>query len=238
MKTKSLSTNRPRTYKYLELITILNIVCMVVDYVIAGKIIQVSVFTLSAASFLLFPIVFLFGDVITEVYGYKQARRVTWLLVFSTAFAALIFQLVTMLPPAPGFKVDNAYNVVLGQVPRTVIGGWIALLAGQLVNDFVMAKMKLLTKGKFLWMRTIGSTIVGQGVNTTFFYLIALYNLIPSNLLVQSILSGWFLKVLIETLMTPVTYYVVNKLKRVEKEDYFDKNTNFNPLIIDLKQSK
>lgn len=211
---------------------------MVVDYVIAGKIIQVSVFTLSAASLLLFPIVFLFGDIITEVYGYQQARRVTWLLVFSTAFAALIFQLVTMLPASPGFKADHAYNLVLGQVPRTVISGWVALLVGQLVNDFVMAKMKLLTNGKFLWTRTIGSTIAGQGVNTTLFYVIALYNIIPAGLLVQSILSGWFLKVLIEAVMTPVTYYVVNKLKKVENEDYFDKKTNFNPMIIHLKQPK
>lgn len=208
---------------------------MIVDYVISGKIIQVSIFTLSAASLLLFPIVFLFGDVITEVYGYEQARRITWLLVFSTAFAALIFQLATMFSPAPGFKAGAAYNLVLGQVPRIVIGGWIALLAGQLVNDFVLAKMKLLTNGKFLWMRTIGSTIVGQGVNTTLFYLIALYSLIPTNLLIKSILSGWFLKVLIETFMTPVTYYVVNRLKKIENEDYFDKNTDFNPMIINLK---
>jgi len=123
----------------------------------------------------------------------------------------------------------------LGQVPRVAIGAWIALFLGQFVNDFVMAKMKLLTKGKYLWARTIGSTVTGQAVDTTLFYTIALYNVIPTGLLMQSILSAWFLKVLIETVMTPVTYFVVSKLKKLENEDYFDRNTNFNSLIFQTK---
>ncbi len=123
----------------------------------------------------------------------------------------------------------------MGQVPRVAIGAWIALFLGQFVNDFVMAKMKLLTKGKYLWARTIGSTVTGQAVDTTLFYTIALYNVIPTGLLMQSILSAWFLKVLIETVMTPVTYFVVSKLKKLENEDYFDRNTNFNSLIFQTK---
>lgn len=148
---------------------------------------------------------------------------------------AVFFELATFLPPAPGFKGNDAYTLVLSQVPRVTIGTWIALFSGQFVNDFVIAKMKLLTKGKYLWTRTVGSTIAGQATDTTFFYTIALYNVIPNGLLINSILSAWFLKVAIEVVMTPVTYWIVNKLKKIEHEDYFDKNTNFNPLILQIK---
>ncbi len=201
---------------------------MAIVNVISGKIIQVSIFTLSAAS-LCIPINYIFGDLLTEVYGYKQARRATWILIFSSIVTALFFQLAVWLPPAPGFTANDSYTLVLGQVPRVVIGAWIALFGGQFTNDFVLAKIKLLTKGKYLWMRTISSTVAGQAVDTTLFYSIALYNVIPTGLLITSILSAWSLKVFIEVAMTPATYYVVNKLKKLEGEDYFDKDTNFNP---------
>lgn len=233
-----MNTGRPpgtkKTYKYLDLVVLLDVTIMAIVNVISGKIIQLSIFTLSAAS-LCIPITYIFGDLLTEVYGYKQARRATWILMLTTILSAIIYQLAVWLPPAPGFKVNEAYTIVLGQVPRVVIGAWIALFTGQFVNDFVIAKMKLLTKGKYLWTRTISSTMLGQAADTTLFYTIALYNVIPTGLLVQAILSGWFLKVLIEVVMTPVTYYVVGKLKRIENEDYFDRNTNFNPLIVNLK---
>ena len=219
---------RVTAYKYLELIILLDVALMGIVNVISGKIIQVSIFTLSAAS-LLIPITYIFGDVLTEVYGYKQARRATWFLFSITVLSAMIYQLVVFLPAAPGFEANEAYSLVLGQVPRIVIGGWAALFTGQFANDFILAKLKLLTNGKYLWVRTIGSTIVGQFFDTTSFYIIALANVIPTGLLIRAILSGWFLKVFIEIVMTPVTYYVVGKLKKSEKEDYFDKNTNFNP---------
>ena len=225
-----------RAFKYLDLIIFLDITMMAIVNVISGKIIQVGIFTLSAAS-LCIPITYIFGDVLTEVYGYKQARRATWILILSTVLTAIIFQLAVFLPPARGFGGNAAYTLVLGQVPRVVIGAWVALFAGQFVNDFVLAKMKVLTRGKHLWMRTIGSTLFGQAADTTAFYTIALYNVIPSGLLIKSILSAWFLKVMIEVVMTPATYFVVGKLKKLEKEDYFDKKTNFNPLIIKLKST-
>ncbi len=234
MNTQTIQNQPSRSYKYLDLLMFLNITMMAIVNVISGKIIQVSIFTLSAAS-LCIPVTYIFGDLFTEVYGYKQGRKATWMLIFSTIIMAVIFQLAVWLPPAPGFKDNGAYSLVLGQVPRVAIGAWIALFGGQFVNDFVMAKMKVLTKGKYLWTRTIGSTMAGQAVDTTLFYTIALYNVIPTGLLIQSIVSAWFLKVLIETVMTPVTYLVVKKLKKVENEDYFDTNTNFNPLIVDLK---
>ena len=224
-------------YKYLDLIIFLDITMMAIVNVISGKIIQVSIFTLSAAS-LCIPINYIFADVLTEVYGYKQARRATWILILSTILMAVFFQLAIFLPPAPGFKGNEAYTLVLGQVPRVVVGAWVALFAGQITNDFVLAKMKLLTKGKYLWTRTVGSTVVGQAVDSTLFYTIALYNVIPAGFLMKAILSAWFLKVMIEVVMTPVTYYVVRKLKKSENEDYFDQNTDFNPLLIRLKQDK
>ncbi len=121
---------------------------------------------------------------------------------------------------------------MLGQVPRILVGGWIAVWVGGILNDYTLAKMKVLTKGKYLWTRTIGSTIVGEGANTFLFYTIALYAVIPTGLLINSILSGWFLKIAVEIIMTPVTYKIIAKLKKIEGEDYYDTNTNFNPLII------
>lgn len=142
------------------------------------------------------------------------------------------------ISPAPGFVGNEAYTRVLGQIPRIIIGGWIAVWAGAIANDYVLAKMKVWTGGKHLWTRTIGSTIVGEFVNTVLFYVIALYAILPNNLLVTSILSGWFLKVAIETVLTPWTYWVVNKLKRAEQEDYYDQNTNFNPFIVTDKRAE
>lgn len=196
--------------------------------VLAGKIIDASILTLSAAS-LCIPVVYVIGDTLTEVYGYKQARRATWLLIFTTIIMATFFQLATYLKPAEGFLHNDAYATVLGQVPRIVIGTWVALFVGQFMNDYVLAKLKVRTKGKHLWLRTISSTIVGQAFDTTVFYVIALYNVIPSGLLLNAILSAWFVKVVIEICMTPITYYVVRKLKKAEKVDHFDNNTDFNP---------
>ena len=220
-----------KQYKYLGLITALYITFQLVSDVTAGKIIQLGIFTISA-SVLYFPFTYIIADVLTEVYGYAKARSVVWMVLFSSVIAGLIYSLVVFLPPAIGFDANNAYVRVLGQVPRILIGGWIAVLIGGILNDYILAKMKILTKGKHLWARTIGSTIVGEGANTFLFFTIALYSVIPNGLLITSIFSGWFIKVAIEVIMTPVTYKVVAMLKKAEGEDYYDTNTNFNPLII------
>jgi uncharacterized integral membrane protein (TIGR00697 family) len=225
-----------KKYKYLDLLIYLNLTMIAIVTIISGKIVHLSIFTLSAAS-LCIPINYVIGDTLTEVYGYKQARRATWLLISAEILMALFFQLAVYLPPAPGFTQNAAYVTVLGQVPRIVVGSWVALFAGQFVNDYVLAKMKLLTKGRYLWSRTIGSTIAGEAFDSTAFYTIALYNVIPSGLLIKSILSAWFLKVMIEVAITPLTYYVVGKLKNVEKLDYFDQTTDFNPFKFRLKNS-
>ena len=221
----------PKQYKYLGLITALYITFQLVSDVTAGKIVQLGFFTVSA-TVLFFPFIYIIADILTEVYGYARARSVVWMVLFSSVIAGLIYSVVVFLPPAVGFDANDAYVRVLGQVPRILIGGWIAVWVGGILNDYILAKMKVWTKGKHLWTRTIGSTIVGEGANTVLFYTIALYAVIPNGLLVTSILSGWFLKVGIEVVMTPITYKVIAKLKKVEGEDYYDTNTNFNPLII------
>ena len=210
---------------------------MIITNTTAGKITQFWIFTFSVTVFY-YPLTYLLGDLLTEVYGYRHARRVTWILIYVQILTALIYTFVVLIPPASGFKFNDSFTVVLGQAPRIVVGGLIAFFVGQFVNDFVLAKMKVMTRGRYLWTRIISSTIVGQFFDTALFYSIAISNLIPAGLLLQTILSGWFLKVMVEVVMTPVTYHVVNKLKKVENEDYFDKNTNFNPLIINLKQGK
>lgn len=223
--------NPTKQYKYLGLITALYITFQLVSDVTAGKIVQLGVFTVSA-TVLFFPFTYIIADILTEVYGYARARSVVWMVLFTSVIAGLIYSVVVFLPPAAGFDANNAYARVLGQVPRILIGGWIAVWVGGILNDYILAKMKVLTKGKHLWARTIGSTVVGEGANTVLFYTIALYAVIPTGLLITSILSGWFLKVAIEIVMTPVTYKVIAKLKKVEGEDYYDTSTNFNPLII------
>ncbi len=220
-----------RQYRYLGLITALYITFQLVSDITAGKIIQLGIFTVSA-TVLYFPITYIFADVLTEVYGYARARSVVWMVLVSSVLAGLIYQLVVWLPPATGFDANAAYVRVLGSVPRILLGGWIAVWVGGILNDYVLAKMKVWTSGKYLWTRTVSSTIIGEWANTVLFYSIALYAVIPNNLLITSILSGWFLKVLVEVIFTPWTYYVINKLKRLESEDYYDRDTNFNPLII------
>ncbi len=220
-----------RSYRYLGTITSLYVALQLISDVSAGKIIQLGWFTVSA-TVLYFPLTYIFSDILTEVYGYVQSRRVVWTVLACSILAGLLYQLVVWLPPATGFEANAAYARVLGSVPRILIGGWIAVWAGGMANDYLLAKMKVWTQGKHLWARTIASTILGEGINTGLFYGIALSNILPTNILVASILSGWLLKVLIEAVCTPITYFVIHKLKHLEQEDYYDRDTDFNPLKI------
>lgn len=157
-----------KQYKYLGLITVLYVAFQLISDVTAGKIVSLGMFTVSA-TVLYFPITFILADVLTEVYGYARARRVLWYVLGASILAGIVYQLVVWLPAAPGFDGADAYARVLGSVPRILLGGWIAVWAGSILNDFIMAKMKVWTKGKHLWARTIGSTIVGEGANTALF---------------------------------------------------------------------
>jgi uncharacterized integral membrane protein (TIGR00697 family) len=181
------------------------------------------------AGILFFPLGYVIGDVLTEVYGFARARRVIW-----TGFAALLFMafmswVVVALPAAPGWDGQAAYEKVFGQVWRIVFASIAAFWAGEFVNSYVMARMKMATKGKHLWTRTIGSTIVGQGVDSVIFYPLAFYGDWATSLVVSVMLTNWALKILWEILLTPVTYAVVGLLKRREGVDIFDAGTDFTP---------
>lgn len=221
-----------KTYKFLGIITALYVTFQLISDVTAGKIIDFLGFPVSV-TVLFFPVTYIFADILTEVYGYSRSRSVIWTVFLCSVIAGLAYQLAVVLPPAAGFDANEAYSRVLGSVPRILLGGWIAVWVGGMLNDYVLAKMKVWSNGKHLWMRTIGSTIVGEFANTVLFYVIALYAVLPNNLLVASILTGWVIKVAVEVVLTPWTYFVVRRLKKLEDEDYYDKTTNFNPFIIE-----
>ena len=220
-----------RQYKFYWFFVCLYVAMQLISDVTAGKITTIGGFPVSV-TVLYFPITYIFADVLTEVYGFARARRALWIVLGCSVLAGLLYQLAVFMPPAPGFDGNDAYSRVLGSIPRILLGGWIAVFAGAYVNDLVMAKMKVWFKKRHLWARTIGSTIVGEFVNTVAFYTIALYGVLPDNLLIQSILTGWVIKTLVEVAMTPATYWVVGRLKEIEKEDYLDTNTNFSPFTI------
>jgi uncharacterized integral membrane protein (TIGR00697 family) len=221
-----------RQYRYLGFITCLYITFQLVCDVTAGKIISVYGMPVSV-TVLYFPVTYIFADVLTEVYGYRRARAVLWTVLCASVTACLLYQVAALWPPAAGWNGDPAYRQVLGVVPRVVLGSWVALFAGEIMNNYVMARMKVMSGGRHLWMRTVGSTVVGQLGNTALFYGIALSGVLPASLLVRSILTGWIAKVLVEVLLIPATYAVVGWLKRVEDEDFFDRATDFNPLIVE-----
>lgn len=223
-----------KNYKLLGLLTALNITFQLVSDVTAGKIIQLFALPVSV-TVLYFPVVYILSDVLTEVYGYARARLVTWLTLVCSVVAGLIFYAAAYLPSPEFFTASEAYATVFGIVPRILIGGWIAVFVGEILNNYVLAKMKVWTNGKHLWARTISSTVFGQGINTLLFYIIALSGILPAKVLIASILSAWLLKIAVEVILTPVTYLAIGKIKQIEGEDYYDKDTNFSPFSFRIK---
>jgi len=195
---------------------------------------QVGPFTFGAGV-LFFPLSYVFGDVLTEVYGYARARKVVWAGFGALAFAAFMSKVVLAFDPAPGDwnqGYHSAMQTVFGNTPRLVLASLIAYFCGEFCNSFVLAKMKLRTGGRRLWMRTIGSTIVGEAIDSLVFYPLAFYGLWSNDQLLTVLMTNYTLKVGWEVVMTPVTYRVVNFLKRAESEDYFDRDTNFTPFSL------
>lgn len=178
---------------------------------------------------LLFPISYIFGDILVEVYGYAQSRRIIWLGFALNLFAAATFTLVALLPPAPGWPMQDAFAAILLQTPRVVLGSLAAFWCGSFLNAYVMARLKILTRGRHLWLRTIGSTLAGQAVDSALFTTLAFAGVWPLNLVLQISLWNFVLKTSYEALATPLTYLIVRRLKRAESSDPYDTHTDFSP---------
>ena len=179
-----------------------------------------------------FPFTYLIGDVLTEVYGYAQARRVIWISMFCSIAGSGIAKAQLFVPPANFFTYDVAFQHIFSPGVKVSIAGLTAFFAGDICNSYVLAKMKIWDKGKRLWARFVCSTVAGEGVNTALFYGIALHDVLPTDLLLRGIAVGWGIKVLVEIVMLPVTYRVVRLLKHSENLDHYDYGTDFNPFIM------
>ncbi|KZY15700.1 hypothetical protein A3726_05335 [Erythrobacter sp. HI0037] len=226
----------PQRFRYYDLVMAAFVTILLLSNLIgASKPSYVTLPLIGQWSFgagvLFFPVSYIIGDILTEVYGYARARRVIW-----TGFAALLFMafmawVVVQLPPAAGWPGQDAYEFVFGNSWRTVLASMAAFWAGEFANSYVLAKMKIWTAGRHLWMRTIGSTVVGQGLDSLIFYPLAFWGLAgwPVELLWQVVLSQWAIKTAWEALLTPVTYAAVGALKRAEQVDLYDTETDFSP---------
>lgn len=186
-------------------------------------------FVLMDGGNLLFPISYIFGDILVEIYGYAQSRRIIWLSFALNLFAAATFTLVALLPPAPGWGMQEAFAAILLQTPRVVLGSLAAFWCGSFLNAFVMAKLKIKTRGRHLWLRTIGSTIAGQAVDSSLFTLLAFAGVWPLALVLKISLWNFVLKTTYEVLATPLTYVIVRRLKHAESSDPYDTHTDFSP---------
>lgn len=226
-----------RQFRYFDFVMAAFVAIILLSNVLgAGKVAQVwlpvwNTYWPFGAGILFFPISYVIGDVLTEVYGYARARRVIWAGTVAVLFMAFMSWVVVELPPAPDWKNQAAYETIFGQVPRIVFASVCAFWAGEFVNSYVLAKMKILTKGKMLWSRTIGSTIAGQGIDSLIFYPLAFWGAEgwTTELVITVLFTQWFLKVAWEVILTPVTYVVVDFLKRREGVDIYDEGTDFTP---------
>ena len=225
--------------RWLPTITAIFSTSLILSNIIAVKLIVLGPFFLTAG-ILLFPVSYIFGDILTEVYGYARARRVIWTGFGCNLLAVLVIWLSIQLPPAPFWKLgalqspqaaQEAYQAIFGFTPRLLAASFVAYLVGEFLNSFTLAKMKIATQGRYLWLRTIGSTLIGQMADSGIFISLAFGGIIPLVALGKMILTQWLMKSVYEALATPGTYLVVNYLKRVEQEDSYDRITNFNPLV-------
>lgn len=226
---KRMIENRPYSHWFLLTASIF-ITCLITSNIIAVKLIHIFGLVLPAA-IIIFPISYIFGDVLTEVYGYRQARQVIWLGFFCNLIVVVAIWLGQILPAASFWDGQSAYERILGFTPRLLVASFLAYLVGEFTNSYVMAKMKVATQGRWLWTRTIGSTLVGQGLDSLVFMTLAFIGTIPLSTLSGAIVVQWLSKSAYEAIVTPVTYRVVNFLKEKEGLDIFDFETRFNPLL-------
>lgn len=229
-----------RSFRWYPLVTAVFVTSLIVSNIIAVKLIQIGIFIIPAA-IIIFPVAYIFGDILTEVYGYARARQAIWVGFLCNLLAVIAISVGGLLPAAPFWSIggfnspelsQQAYQAILGFTPRLLFASFVAYLVGEFLNSFILARLKVKTAGRLLWLRTITSTLVGQGADSIFFIFIAFWGILPTPALWQAFLSQWSLKVIYEIIVTPLTYLIVNWLKRVEKVDYFDRETDFNPLSL------
>ncbi len=224
--------NRSGEYSTLFVVVVaLFITCLVAANVMAVKIVTVFGAILPAA-IIIFPVSYIAGDVLTEVYGYGVARKVIWLGFSCNLIVVAAFWIGGIMPPAPFWKAQAAYDRILGYTPRILGASFLAYLVGEFANSYVLAKMKIATRGRWLWARTIGSTLVGEGLDSALFITLTFVGTIPAGALASAVLTQWLVKCAYEAAATPVTYKVVGYLKRQEQRDVYDYETRFNPLLI------
>lgn len=233
-----------KQYRFFDLIMAVFVTVLVVSNIASSaKIVDWGVSLLGLpmafdAGTILFPISYIFGDILTEVYGYKQSRRVIWVGFVCLALSAFIFWIVRLMPGEAtwqGYAGDDAYNAILGGMSSggIVLASLAGYWTGEFTNSFILAKMKVLTEGRWLWARTIGSTVFGQLVDTVVFVVVAsVFGVFPWSLFLTLTVTNYIFKCAVEALMTPVTYMVVGTLKKAEAEDYYDRGTNFNPFVV------
>lgn len=225
-------------YRFLPLVTGVFVTCLVVSNIIAVKLVTVAGLVLPAAV-ILFPVAYIFGDVLTEVYGYAEARKVIWTGFGANLLAVAAIWIAGQLPAAPFWNAGvydspqaagQAFQAILGFTPRLLAASFSAYLVGEFLNSIVLAKLKVATNGRWLWARTIASTLIGEGADSAIFITVAFYGVFPAAGLAQAVLSQWLFKTGYEIAATPLTYLVVNALKRAEGADYFDRDTRFSPV--------
>ena len=226
-----------KNYRYFDLIVGLFVAILLISNIASTKIVDIWRFTFDGGT-IIFPLSYIFGDILTEVYGYRQSRRAIWIGFLSAVIMSLVLGLVGLISPAEGWDLQEAYMAILGQTPRIVTASLVAYFAGEFSNSYILAKMKVFTKGKWLAARTIGSTIAGQAVDTLIFVFIAFYGVFSNSLLLAIIVSNYIFKVLLEVVFTPLTYKIVNSLKRAEGVDHYDRKTNFNPFLFFKRENK
>lgn len=220
-----------KNYTYLSFITAFYIMVLIVSNITSVKITSFWGFTFDAGT-ILFPLSYIFWDILTEVYGYKQARRVIWTWFCMTLISAFVITLVSILPPDTTWLFQKDYENILWLVPRITFAGIVAYLVWEFTNSYILAKIKIAMKGKMLFVRTIASTLVWEWFDSIIFVLIAFYGTMPNDVILAIIVSNYVFKVGVEVLFTPLTYMITWFLKKAENEDYYDTKTNFNPLKI------
>jgi len=223
-----------KTFKYYDIILTVFAAILLISNLAGTKLIAFGPIITDGGA-ILFPISYILGDVLTEIYGYKYARRAIWVGLGVMLLAVLCFTIVRYMPPAPEYTAQASYEAVLGFFPRIVAASLAAFLTGSFLNSFVLAKLKIKTKGKKLWLRLIGSTVVGELCDTVVFAFVAFGGILQGMNMLTYILIGWIFKTVVEIVFLPITYRVIDKMKQIEKVDAYDDKTNFTPFSVDLK---